>query len=377
MNEGNVDLGKYKDHAFTPQQRNMIRKGLALGLDVSDYANTSYDYLQMEQILLCKIKGVDPSLILDPDIPYKAMEKTRLKLFDELKIFELEKEKLNSKRQKRMITLAVFLIMISSAALVFYANKEIILKYLGTPYLELTTNTVKIGLSEISSFDSISYVKEYADDFELTLPKYSFNTVGEYDLQYEISNGVKDEIKTLNVNVLDDIEPVIQLSNTNVILEYGSNFNAADYLVKATDNIDGDIQQKVQIDEEVNTSKSGDYLVSYEVDDAAGNETLEELIVHINEQRKDEVQNTTTPEISLNGDNENESKNIEEDESGGGGSKSNNTDYNPSQYDKYFEGNSVDIYNEAILYAKVIFNKSLVNGYSVMPTGEGFQVVFE
>ncbi len=376
MNEGNVDLGKYKDHAFTPQQRNMIRKGLALGLDVSDYANTSYDYLQMEQILLCKIKGVDPSLILDPDIPYQAMEKTRVKLFDELKIFELEKEKLNSKRQKRIITLAVFLITVSSAALVFYANKEIILKYLGTPYLELTTNTVKIGLSEISSFDIISYVKEYADDFELTLPKYSFDTVGEYDLQYEISNGVKEEIQTLHVNVFDDIKPVIQLSKTNVVLEYGSDFNATDYLVKAIDNIDGDILQNVQIDEDVNTSKSGDYLVSYEVDDAAGNDNIEKLTVHINEKHEEELQTTNTPEIRQSGDNEIDSKNIEGDESIGGKSESTNSNSNPSQYDKFFEGNSIDIYNEANFYAKNLFESGVVNGYTLMPTGEGYQVSF-
>ncbi len=369
MSNESIDLGKYKDYVFTPQQRNMIRKGLAAGIDVSDYADPKYDYLQMDQILLCKMAGVDPSIILDPEIPYQSMEKTRLKLFDQQQVAQKEREKVKSRRQKRVMGLTMFLMFLLAVGGGLYANKEAIQKAMGTPFLELKENTIQLGLSEVSAFDSLDYVADYAEDFELIAPEYDFSAVGEYDLKYEITNGAKNEVKMLHVYVYDDVSPVIELSKTNLVLEYGSGFNAKDYLLKATDNVDNDITAKVEIESNVETSKSGDYIVSYLVADQAGNEDTKELKVHVNEKVVEKAPETTNPSTSSGAG-------AVDSTPDNGNTKPSATLSNPGQYNKYFDGNNIDNYNKAMEYAQDIFNKDLVNGYTVMPTGNGYQVTF-
>lgn len=49
---------------------------------------------------------------------------------------------------------------------------------------------------------------------------------------------------------------------------------------------------------------------------------------------------------------------------------------NPSQFNKYFAGNSIDTYNEALSYAEGMMNSGKVNGYALNPDGNGFNVVF-
>lgn len=49
---------------------------------------------------------------------------------------------------------------------------------------------------------------------------------------------------------------------------------------------------------------------------------------------------------------------------------------NPSQYNKYFSGNSIDAYNSAYSYAESVMNSGKVNGYAVNPDGNGFNVTF-
>ena len=52
------------------------------------------------------------------------------------------------------------------------------------------------------------------------------------------------------------------------------------------------------------------------------------------------------------------------------------TSTNPSQYNKYFSGNSIDSYNSAYSYAESMMNSGKVHGYSVSPDGNGFNVTF-
>ena len=52
------------------------------------------------------------------------------------------------------------------------------------------------------------------------------------------------------------------------------------------------------------------------------------------------------------------------------------TSTNPSQYNKYFSGNSIDSYNSAYSYAENMMNSGKVHGYSVSPDGNGFNVTF-
>ena len=96
------DYEFYSRIAFDPRQLQIIKDGLDLGLDVDWYANTAFDYLQMEQIFLALKAGVsDPdalNMFCDPEIPYKSMEQLRIQTCKQLGIYEKAAEEVKKKR---------------------------------------------------------------------------------------------------------------------------------------------------------------------------------------------------------------------------------------------------------------------------------------
>ena len=77
---------------------------------------------------------------------------------------------------------------------------------------------------------------------------------------------------------------------------------------------------------------------------------------------------------SANSQNSNNNKNNANNSSSGG--TGGNKVTNPSQYNKYFSGVSIATYNEALSYAEGKVNSGVVNSYSLMPDGKGYQVTF-
>ena len=79
--------------------------------------------------------------------------------------------------------------------------------------------------------------------------------------------------KTRKVNLIDDVPPTITLNgDTDVSVIVGNQYKEQG--AKATDEKDGDLTSKVQIESNVNTSKTGKYIVTYKVSDNSGNEAI-------------------------------------------------------------------------------------------------------
>ncbi len=88
---------------------------------------------------------------------------------------------------------------------------------------------------------------------------------------YSVSDkhGNKTEVKR-NVIYKDKYGPTIELKGQKVVYAFvGDNYNEPGY--KANDNCDGDITDKVVVSGSVNTSKVGQYNITYSVKDAANN----------------------------------------------------------------------------------------------------------
>mgnify|MGYP000758565726 FL=1 len=77
---------------------------------------------------------------------------------------------------------------------------------------------------------------------------------------------------------------------------------------------------------------------------------------------------------NANSQNSNNNKNNANNSSSGG--TGGNKVTNPSQYNKYFSEVSIATYNEALSYAEGKVNSGVVNSYSLMPDGKGYQVTF-
>ena len=98
--------------------------------------------------------------------------------------------------------------------------------------------------------------------------------IGKYEVVYKL------EIKYLNiskkivriVNVVDNVPPELNVECEETIywnLQEG--FSVPSY--SATDNIDGDITDKVQVENNVNTDAEGEYTVKFTVSDSSNNKT--------------------------------------------------------------------------------------------------------
>ena len=92
---------------------------------------------------------------------------------------------------------------------------------------------------------------------ELIMKVYGYQA-GEADVDYSWGNSSEDTTP-----------PVITLNGGNVSLKVGESYYELG--AKAVDNIDGDISNKILINNTVNTNKAGKYYVKYSVNDKAGN----------------------------------------------------------------------------------------------------------
>ena len=98
------NINYYKKMAFDPRQMQIIRDGLNAGLDVEWYANTSFDYLQMEQIYLALKVGFDDdslNMLCDTRIPYDSMRQMRESISEQLGIYEKASEDIKKKKMIR------------------------------------------------------------------------------------------------------------------------------------------------------------------------------------------------------------------------------------------------------------------------------------
>ena len=117
---------------------------------------------------------------------------------------------------------------------------------------------------------------------------------GEYVVTYRVSDGAGNEgVLTRKVTVSDTIAPTLVLiGDTAVSHEGGTDYTDAG--VTATDSFEGDLVAKVQVTGSVDTTTLGEYTLTYDLSDAAGNSAATVI-------RKVTVVDTTAPVIALKG----------------------------------------------------------------------------
>lgn len=120
----------------------------------------------------------------------------------------------------------------------------------------------------------------------------NLNKPGNYEISLKTHEKYAiNKTKKIKVHIVDDEKPIITLNgDKNIILNYKENYEEKGY--KALDNYDGDITNKVEVINNVNTEKLGKYKIIYKVKDSSNNEEKVE--------RNIEVKDTEKPTIKLN-----------------------------------------------------------------------------
>ena len=96
--------------------------------------------------------------------------------------------------------------------------------------------------------------------------------VGTYKIVYNYSFLFFKIIKNRNIKIVDKEKPIIELTDGELIQIYqNESYNEPGF--KATDNKDGDLTEKVEVNGSVDTSNIGEYTLEYTVKDSSGNST--------------------------------------------------------------------------------------------------------
>lgn len=122
----------------------------------------------------------------------------------------------------------------------------------------------------------------------------NINHVGIYYIHYNVTDSASNVAiqKTRIVNVVDTTDPVAELVGTDPFyVEVGTDY--VEPGISAIDAYDGDISNQVEISGTVNVNVVGTYVLTYVIEDAAGNSvTLTRDVI---------VRDTTAPTISVSG----------------------------------------------------------------------------
>ena len=117
--------------------------------------------------------------------------------------------------------------------------------------------------------------------------KVDVNKVGKYKITYTIKYEKMSKKVVRVVKVVDKVEPKIGLEGQQEItIEQGAEYK--DQGAKAIDDYDGDITSKIKTEGSVDTSKVGEYKITYSVEDSSGNKASIERVVKVIEKKKEE-----------------------------------------------------------------------------------------
>lgn len=102
----------------------------------------------------------------------------------------------------------------------------------------------------------------------------------------EISKEEKEEQEAKETMLKQDlISPVLILKQDKLIMYQGDELNYKSFIKEASDNLEGDLTDKVKYTK-IDTSKTGEFYVDYEVSDTASNVIKARLLVIIKEKPK-------------------------------------------------------------------------------------------
>lgn len=188
------------------------------------------------------------------------------------------------KKKKILIIAITILILIALLSLIYYfcfqKEKEInhnVLFTLNEPLIQIVEygeEYQELGAKVlVDNIDKSSMIK-------IDIENLNIKVLGEYKIKYYIVFNNKEYNYYRTVKVVDRTSPEITLEgNTKITMQAKETYKELGY--KATDNYDGDITDKVIVENNITAEKEGTYEVTYKVSDSSGNtkEAKREVII--------------------------------------------------------------------------------------------------
>lgn len=242
----------------------------------------------------------------------------------------------------------------------------------------------KVGKKMISSKD-IKDGKIKVKNLIITCDEIDTSKKGQYAVKFYTNDVDQKEINK-SVKISDISKPEIKCDKKiNITVSQIAAFNILEF-INVTDNDDQEPTVKLELDKQMNGP--GNYTVIVTAQDTSGNSSTKKVKIKVDadpeipkensdnfadKQKKTDIQENS--DVSKKNPNENTSK-VDKHKDNTGSTENRPVYSNPSQYDRYFSGVAISVYNDALDYAEKILRSGAAGGYSVMPTGDGYQVTF-
>ena len=192
-----------------------------------------------------------------------------------------------SSKNKRTLIIVLFLDLLILLVIAFFLFKPQFFKNrkhdveFSFTNPEEVTSEVAVGIDKFEPAklsvtldgQDVSNLLQY-DDSKLDLTK-----LGTYDVIYYIVYDEKRYEQIQTINVVDKVSPSLTLTGKKITILLKEKYNEPGF--KATDNYDGDLTNKVEVENKVDNTKAGTYEITYKVSDSSGNtaEATREVVV--------------------------------------------------------------------------------------------------
>lgn len=158
------------------------------------------------------------------------------------------------------------LVGVCSLIVIFVINQNIVFKLNGEDSYTVDVNSVYMdeGATAYIFRNNLSKKIKVKNNV-------NYNKVGTYNINYYLTYVGKIYMLTRTINVVDNIVPEIKLSGNETSTIYvGDTF--IDEGATASDNYDGDITDKIEVNSELDNNIEGEYTITYRIKDSSGNE---------------------------------------------------------------------------------------------------------
>ena len=154
--------------------------------------------------------------------------------------------------------------------------------------------------------DKICTFKDKDVDFTISEVK----ELGKQDVTLKLEYEGENFEKTFHVDVVDQKNPEIILNESAIILDLNEKIDAVSYVAEVKDNYDTLSVDDIEIDDNVNLKKTGDYEIVYTIKDSSGNQGMailkvkvkgEREIISSNDSKKEEEVEKITLNYSISG----------------------------------------------------------------------------
>lgn len=172
-------------------------------------------------------------------------------------------KKLKLKKTSKIIILILLITLILGITILFvFFNPLLKISLKGQKEITLEVNS-----KYTEKGATISGTK---DDYKIN-GKVNTSKLGTYKLTYTITRYKTTKKITRKVNIVDTTPPTITLTGGEIELYQNEDYTEPGYTVE--DNYDKDIQDKIEIDNQVDKTKTGEYTITYTATDSSNNKT--------------------------------------------------------------------------------------------------------